>query len=132
MLQAILFFRKMNKFLLAFGLTIFLNHQSFALEVQCAVTTGGSTAMVSIKPTIDVYDYSMLDTPNGFRFSAQVNLDIDKLKTYVYYKPKSKFFLITQQNFTLSEFSCNKAVSSQIVYGGRLEQELSVACIKLC
>ena len=74
----------------------------------------------------------MLDTPNGFRFSAQVNLDIDKLKTYVYYKPKSKFVLITQQNFTLSEFSCNKAVSSQIVYGGRLEQELSVACIKLC
>ena len=103
-----------------------------AQEVECMVNTGGSVSMLSIKPTIDVYEYSMLDTSNGFRVSAQVNIEKNKLKTYVYYKTKSKYVLITQQNFTLTEFQCNKAISSQVVYGGRLEQELLVACTKLC
>ena len=103
-----------------------------AQKVECMVNTGGSASMLSIKPTIDIYDYSMLDTSNGFRVSAQVNIEKDKLKTNVYYKAKAKYVLITQQNFSLSEIQCNKVLSSQIVYGGRLEQELSMACTKLC
>jgi len=110
----------------------FISVTVIAQEVECMVNTGGSASMLSIKPTIDVYEYSMLDTSNGFRVSAQVNIEKDKLKTYVYYKAKSKYVLITQQNFALSEFQCNKALSSQVVYGGRLEQELLVACTKLC
>ena len=110
----------------------FISVTVIAQEVECMVNTGGSASVLSIKPTIDVYDYSMLDTSNGFRVSAQVNIEKDKLKTYVYYKAKSKYVLITQQNFALSEFQCNKALSSQVVYGGRLEQELLVACTKLC
>jgi hypothetical protein len=110
----------------------FISVTVIAQEVECMVNTGGSASVLSIKPTIDVYDYSMLDTLNGFRVSAQVNIEKDKLKTSVYYKAKSKYVLITQQNFALSEFQCNKALSSQVVYGGRLEQELLVACTKLC
>lgn len=127
-----LFFNKKNKNLVVLCLSIFIYHHGEAQEVECMVNTGGSASMLSIKPTIDAYEYSMLDTSNGFRVSAQVNIEKDKLKTYVYYKAKSKYVLITQQNFALSEFQCNKALSSQVVYGGRLEQELLVACTKLC
>jgi hypothetical protein len=103
-----------------------------AQKIECIVNTGGSAYMLSIKPTIDIYDFSMLDTSNGFRVSAQANIENDKLKTYVYYKAKAKYVLITQQNFSLSEAQCKKVLSSQIVYGGRLEQELSMVCTKLC
>lgn len=103
-----------------------------AQKIECIVNTGGSASMLSIKPTIDIYDFSMLDTSNGFRVSAQANIENDKLKTYVYYKAKDKYVLITQQNFSLSEAQCKKVLSSQIVYGGRLEQELSIVCTKLC
>jgi hypothetical protein len=103
-----------------------------AQKIECIVNTGGSASMLSIKPTIDIYDFSMLDTSNGFRVSAQANIENDKLKTYVYYKAKDKYVLITQQNFSLSEAQCKKVLSSQIVYGGRLEQELSMVCTKLC
>ena len=110
----------------------FISVTVIAQEVECMVNTGGSASMLSIKPTIDVYEYSMLDTSNGFRVSAQVNIEKDKLKTNVYYKAKAKYVLITQQNFSLSEAQCKKVLSSQIVYGGRLEQELSMVCTKLC
>jgi hypothetical protein len=67
-----------------------------AQEVECMVNTGGSTSMLSIKPTIDVYEYSMLDTSNGFRVSAQVNIEKDKFTEEILKIKKLKEILVLE------------------------------------
>ncbi len=113
-------------------LIVFSTVVSAQVRVDCKITSSDESSLKQFFPQPSSLDIQSIDISNGFRFSAILNQNASKFKTYVYYDSKNRYVLISKQEFQPDKNQCGKILSTGETYSPRLENHLTYECIYIC
>lgn len=113
-------------------LAAFVGSTSYGAEVVCDIESWDETHQLRILPSHDLYAFTKVDLPSGFRFSAQYLPALNKLKTYTYYASKERYVLVHVQEQVLVDKSCGQGFGANQVYSSTLEQDVLFMCTLTC
>ncbi len=103
-----------------------------ANEIVCTFDVNDIEQQFVIHPKNDIYHSYKIDLPGGFRFAGQYLSDLNKFKAYIYHTPKSRYVLLTLQEFNISTKSCPESFGRHRVYDSSDERELFFQCERKC
>jgi hypothetical protein len=112
--------------------TVAISNMSYASQIECDIRVSDSQNQLIIKPNDDVYAFSKIDLPGGFRVSGQFLTMLNRFKLYVYDSSKERYALLTSQEFALSPETCARQFGESLSYGAPYERELFVKCRQVC
>lgn len=118
--------------ILTFCALVLASSISYGAQILCNIDISNSQYKLAVKPSDDVYVFSKIDTAGDFRFMAQYLPGLQKFKTYVYHNSKSRFVLLSQQEFTLDPAQCQKDFGRNRIYGSAYEREFLFQCDQVC
>lgn len=101
-------------------------------QFDCDIDVSDSHYRLTVKPSIDVYDFSKIDTDGDYRFMAQYLPELGKFKTYVYHNLKNRFVLVSAQEFLVNPNMCTKDFGRTRIYASSYEREFFFKCGQLC
>lgn len=113
-------------------LIVFSTVASAQSRLDCKIISSDESSFKQFFPQPSPLDIQSIDTSNGFRFSAILNENASKFKTYVYHYSKNRYVLISKQEFQLHKNQCGKILSTSETYSPRLENHLTYECIYIC
>ena len=105
---------------------------SYGAQIVCDTDVSNTQSRLVFKSTDDVYDFSKIDLPSGFRLAGQYLAKLNKLKLYVYDYSKDRHVLLNAQEFDVNPRSCEQDFGKNRVYGEPYERELSFQCHQDC
>ncbi|NOT68690.1 MAG: hypothetical protein HOP04_10300 [Methylophilaceae bacterium] len=106
-----------------------------ANEVICDIEYAGSVTSIKPEANNDPYQFTNIDLQGGFRFSAQLLPELNKLKTYVYHQSKNRYVLIQAAEYGIEQKACLESehrFGLNKVYSAQLERELLFQCRLSC
>jgi hypothetical protein len=103
---------------------------SYGVQIVCDTDVSNSQNQLRIEPSDDIYTFSKIDLPGGFRLAGQYYPSRTKFKLYTYINSKDRYVLLSAQEFVVDPKACSRSFGDNRVYGEPYERDLFFSAIK--
>lgn len=105
---------------------------AYGVQIVCDTDVSNSQNQLRILSSDDVYAFSKIDLPGGFRLAGQYLPGLTKFKLYAYINSKDRYVLLSAQEFDVDPKACFRNFGANLVYGEPYERDLSFQCRQIC
>jgi hypothetical protein len=105
---------------------------AYGAQIVCDTDVSNSQAQLRIESNDDIYAFSKIDLPGGFRLAGQYLPSLSKFKLYTYINSKDRYVLLSAQEFIVDPKICAHSFGDNLVYGEPYERDLFFQCRQIC